>query len=160
MSVVKRRIPHEVKAYKSTMFFGLTTRQVICVIIAVLLVVPTVWLNSNYLDLDEDVFGYLIMLEVIPLAACGWFSYNDMPIEQIALKVFYFDFGSRCRKWKYVSDESKIADALIKIDLEETTEARRKEIAEEKQRIKEEKKHKKSAVKESRKNARTVRNKN
>ena len=160
MSVVKRRIPHEVKAYKSTMFFGLTTRQLICAAIAVALAAPTVYLNSTVFHLDSDVFGYLIMFETIPPAVCGWMSYNDMPVEQIAVKIFYFYFGARRRKWQYVTEEAKIREALVKIEYEETAEARRNELKEEKQRKKEEKKQQKAAAKESRKNARTVRRNN
>lgn len=166
MSVVKRRIPHEIKAYKSTMFFGLTTRQVICAVIALILVVPTVFLNRNVLHLDDDLFGYLIMLEVIPPAACGWLSYNDMPIEQIAVKLFYFYFGCRNRKWKWHTDEAKIHEAVAKLEFEEIAKARKEELEEEKRRQKEEKKAARKAVKtakagkEKKKNVRTVRSKN
>ena len=159
MSVVKRRIPHEIKAYQSTMFFGLTTRQLICAVIAVVLVVPSVFLNRNVLHLDSDTFGYIITLEVIPPAACGWFSYNDMPIEQIAVKLFYFYFGCRNRKWKWETNESRVFNAIQKMDYEKLAAERKKELEEEKQRLKNEKKHKKTVKKERTKNARTVRSK-
>lgn len=134
MSVVKRKIPHEVKDYESAMFFGLTLRQVVCVIIMAVLIIPTVFLNIYLLHLPSDEIGWIIMLEVIPPAACGWAKYNGMPIEQIAVKIFSFYFGSQRRKWKWENHEATVFEGAMKAQLYQWTEERKAEIEEEKQR--------------------------
>lgn len=142
MGFCRRRIPFEVKEYKSQMFFGLTARQLICVSIGICLIVPTVLLNNYYLHLSSDTLGYVVMVEAVPCAACGWLSYNGMPIEQIALKVFEFYFGNRRRIWSFKSAESKIFDDMMNFQLEDWTKEREQELAEIKKAEKERKKEK------------------
>ena len=144
MGAVKRKIPHEIKEYQSSMFFGFTVRQVICSGVAILLVAPTIMLNMSLLHLPTDTLGYVIMIEVIPCAACGWFSYNGMPIEQMFLKILEYYFTARRKKWQWKSDEVRLFEAVQQIELEELTKERNDELNAEKIRIAEEKKHRKS----------------
>jgi len=143
MSLVRRKIPHEVKEYESTMFFGLTTRQVICVAVMLMLVIPTVLINNSFLHLSMDAMGWIVIVEAVPPVICGWLKYNNMPVEQIAIKIFEFHFGEQKRKWKFRTTESKVLDAMIEIELDELTKERNEEIAEEKEREKQEKKRNK-----------------
>ena len=139
MSLVRRKIPHEVKEYESTMFFGLTTRQLICVAIMLCLVIPTILINNMIFHLSMDALGWIILVEGVPPAVCGWLKYNNMPVEQIAIKIFEFHFGEQKRKWKFMTTESRVLDAMIEIELDELTKERNEEIAEEKEREKQEK---------------------
>ena len=127
MGIMKKKIPYEVKAYKSTMFFGFTTRQVICLVIMLALAVPTYIFGSKFMT--SDTLGYVIMVEVVTLAAVGWLSYNDMPMEQIATKVFFFYTGCQKRKWQFTNTETKLHELAVKELLEKTTEERKQELA-------------------------------
>lgn len=138
MGVMKRNIPDEITAFKEKFFFGLTVRQLICGSGILAMAIPTGIYGSKIMP--EDIVGYLIMLEVFPLAAIGWFNYNDMPIEQVAKKVFVYYFGTQKRKWQYKSTENRIHDSLIQIELDELTDNRNEELRLEKKQKKEAKK--------------------
>ena len=130
MGVMKRKIPYEIKSYKSTMFFGLTTRQLICLILMLALAVPTGIFGNKIMS--SDTVGYIIMIEVIPFAAVGWLSYNDMPLEQIALRIFRFYVGTQKRKWIFNSPETLIHNEEVRIEYLDAAVERAREIAEEK----------------------------
>ena len=94
MGVMRRKFPHEIKAYKSVMFYGLTARQVICIVCALALAIPTALIASK-LGVSNDTIGYIVVFEVIPFGAAGWIEYNDMAIEKIANQIIKFYCGSR-----------------------------------------------------------------
>lgn len=153
MGVMRRKFPHEIKAYKSVMFYGLTARQLICVICALVLAIPTAFLCSK-LGVETDVIGYIIMFEVIPFGAAGWIDYNDMPLEKVAEQVVKFYFGARRRKWQFTSVETRVHDAVMEIEYERLTAERKQEIADNKVKAKEEKKAEKLRRKEEKKKKR------
>lgn len=130
MGVIKKRIPYEIKSYESTMIYGLTVRQVICVVGALGLAVPTGYFGGKFLS--SDTVGYIIMFEVVPFAAAGWLKYNDMHIEKIAVKAFQFYFGTQKRQWIWNSPEVQLHELETEIALDELTKEREQELAEEK----------------------------
>ena len=117
MGMMKRSIPEEITAYKEKFFFGCTVRQLLCGAGILALAIPTGIWGSQILS--QDAIGYLIIIEVIPLAAIGWVSYNGMPMEQIAVKVLAYYVGTQRRKCKYLPFEDKVHETLIKIQFEE-----------------------------------------
>ncbi len=153
MGVMRRSVPAEIKAFKEKFFFGLTVRQLVCGAGILALAIPTgIWGNKI---MSQDMVGWLIILEVAPLAAIGWASYNDMPIEVIGKKALAYYFGVQKRKLKYTPPEAEIHKELIRLNLEAVTAERNEELRLEKERIKLEKKaakknkkHKKSKRKE------------
>lgn len=153
MGVMRRSIPAEVKAFKEKFFFGLTVRQLICGAGILALAIPTgIWGNKI---MSQDTVGWLIILEVAPLAAIGWANYNDMPIEVIGKKALAYYFGVQKRKLKYTPLEAKIHRDLVRLNLETVTAERCEELRLEKERLKLERKaskknqkHKKSKKKE------------
>lgn len=148
MGMMKRRIPSELKSYESQMFFGLTVRQVVCIVCAAVLCVPTFLIVRHYVSIDT--LRWLMVLEAAPFAAVGWFKYNDMPLEKMAFKIFGFYSGRRKRKWQFITVETKIHNAEMQLELEQLTKERKQELAEEKKRLKAERKNRRSrkAVKE------------
>lgn len=132
MGIMRRKFPHEIQAYKSVMFFGLTARQVICIICALVLAIPTA-LICNKLGVDSDTIGYIIIIEVIPFGAAGWINYNDMALEKFVEQIVRFYFvGSRRRKWQFTNPETRIHDAVMAIEYERLSEERKQELADEK----------------------------
>lgn len=150
MGVMRRKFPHEIKAYKSVMFYGLTARQIICIVCALALAIPTGFICSK-LNVDSDTMGYIIMFEVIPFGAAGWLSYNDMALEKFAEQIIKFYFGARRRKWQFQNSETRIHNAIMDIDLEEMSAARKQEIADAKAKAKEEKRSEKQKKKANKK---------
>lgn len=150
MGMMRRKFPHEIKSYKSVMFYGLTARQAICVICALALAIPTA-IFGNKFGLSSDTIGYLLIIEVIPFGAAGWIEYNNMALEKFAQQLIVFYGGSRRRKWQFTNTETTVHDAVMQLELERMTMERNKELADEKARIKSEKKAEKAKVKEEKK---------
>ncbi|MCM1327948.1 MAG: PrgI family protein [Ruminococcus sp.] len=153
MGVMRRSVPAEIKSFKEKFFFGLTVRQLVCGAGILALAIPTGIFGSKIMS--QDMVGWLIILEVAPLAAIGWASYNDMPIEKIGKKALAYYLGIQKRKLKYTPPEAAVHKELIKLELEAVTAERNEELRQEKERLKFEKKaakknkkHKKSKKKE------------
>ena len=146
MGVMRRSVPAEIKSFKEKFFFGLTVRQLICGAGILALAVPTGIFGNKIMS--QDMVGYLIILEVAPLAAIGWASYNDMPIEKIGKKALAYYFGIQKRKMKYTPPEATIHKELVKLNLEAVTAECNEELRIEKERLKLEKK----AAKKNKKN--------
>lgn len=149
MGMMKRQVPAEITAFKEKFFFGLTLRQLLCGAGALALAVPTGMIGSNYLT--SDTVGWIIMFEVIPFAAIGWFNYNDIPIEIIGKKAIKYYFEPQRRKYKYTPKEAEIHKKTIALELAENTEARREEIKQQKISDKQQRKAEKAERKKSRK---------
>lgn len=99
MGVMKRKIPAEITSFKEKFFFGLTVRQLICGAGILALAIPTGIFGSKFFT--QDTVGWIILIEVVPLAAIGWFNYNDMPIEVIGKKAIRYYVESQKRKLKF-----------------------------------------------------------
>lgn len=138
MGVMRRSVPAEIKSFKEKFFFGLTVRQLVCGAGILALAIPTGIFGGKIMS--QDTVGWLIILEVAPLAAIGWASYNDMPIEKIGKKALAYYFGIQKRKLKYTPPAANIHKELIKLDLEAVTAERNEELRQEKERLKLEKK--------------------
>lgn len=138
MGVMRRNVPAEIKAFKEKFFFGLTVRQLICGAGILALAIPTGVFGNQIMS--RDTVGWIIIIEVLPLAMIGWVNYNDMPIEKIGKKAFAYYFGVQKRKLKYTPPEAEVHKKLIKLDLEAVTAERNEELRIEKERLKLEKK--------------------
>ena len=140
MGVMKRDIPDEVRTYKEKFFFGLTARQMLCGAIGIGLAAPTAILGWN--KIPDDIIMWVLILEMAPAIAIGWFQYNGMPAEKIAKRIFAFYAGTQRRKVKFKSEERMIHEQLVQIQLEADTTERQKEIEEEKRQKMLAKRHK------------------
>ena len=76
------KIPKEVRQHKETIFFGLSTRQFVCAVLAVGAAVG-VYLGLQGV-LGKDTASWLCILAAAPLAAAGFFQYNGLTFEQVA----------------------------------------------------------------------------
>ena len=77
MGVMKRKIPAEITSFKEKFFFGLTVRQLICGAGILALAIPTGIFGSKFFT--QDTVGWIILIEVVPLAAIGWFNLTICP---------------------------------------------------------------------------------
>lgn len=147
---MKRRIPQEIKSYKSQLFFGLSTRQVLCGIGALAVGIPTGLLCSHF-NISPDTTSVICMLVVAPFGLVGWVTYNNMPFEVYAKKIYNFYFAPQKRKWQYEYPEAKLHDVIIDLEYQELNFARKNEIAEDKLRLKSERRQYKADLKKQRK---------
>ena len=74
------KIPKEIREYRESIFFGLTTRQFICSLLALGVAVGVYFLLQPYVGTEE--IGWMCILAAAPFAACGFFRYHGMTAEQ------------------------------------------------------------------------------
>lgn len=84
------RIPKEIREYKEKLAFGLTARQLIATVIALVICVPTYLYGSKFMS--EDVLSWIIILIALPCAGIGFIKKNGMPFEKYALAVLKQNF--------------------------------------------------------------------
>ena len=76
--LIEVKINKEVRDYQESLFFGLSTRQFIFALLAVLVAVGVYFLLRN---VTGDV-GWICILAAFPFALGGFFKYNGMNMEQ------------------------------------------------------------------------------
>lgn len=76
------KIPKEVRAHKETIFFGLSTRQFVCAVLAVGVAVGVYFLLKTVVG--GKTASWVCILAAAPFAAAGFFQYNGLTFEQFA----------------------------------------------------------------------------
>ena len=76
-------INKEVSDYKETVFFGLTLRQCVCSVLAIIIAIILYFSLKPYLG--TELLSWVCMLGAAPFAAMGFFHYHGMTAEQFAL---------------------------------------------------------------------------
>lgn len=76
-------INKEVNDYKETVFFGLTLRQCVCSVLAIIIAVVLYFALKPYLG--SELLSWVCMLGAAPFAAMGFFHYHGMTAEQFAV---------------------------------------------------------------------------
>lgn len=74
------RVNKEVRDYTESIFFGLSLRQFIFAVLAVLVAVAVYFGLRNVVGASE--VGWMCILAALPFAACGFVKYNGMPAEK------------------------------------------------------------------------------
>ena len=72
----------EIRDYQESMFWGLSFRQCLFSVLAILAALGIYFLTRKYAG--EQVTGWLCILGAAPFAACGFFRYHGMTAEQFA----------------------------------------------------------------------------
>ena len=80
MITIEVKIPKEVRAYKETIFFGLSCRQFICSLFAVGIAAGVFMLFDRFMN--RETASWLCIVLASPVAIAGFFSYNGMCFEQ------------------------------------------------------------------------------
>jgi hypothetical protein len=76
------RINKEIRDYTESVFFGLSLRQFICAMCAILAAVGCYFGLRNYLG--TEVTSWLCVVGAAPFAALGFVRYNGMSAEHLA----------------------------------------------------------------------------
>jgi len=81
-------IPKEITEYKEKIIFGLSIRQLVCFIIAILTSIGTYFLCTLVFNMTLDATSYVIIFEAMPLMAIGFIKKDGMDFEKyIALLI-------------------------------------------------------------------------
>lgn len=98
--MIEIRIPKEIRTYKEKLFFGLTLRQLICTLIAVIVNVPLYWFGRDIIGADAA--SWVVIFVAMPLFLIGYFNYNGMTFEQFIKSVIQQEFVYP-QKRKYIT---------------------------------------------------------
>ena len=79
------RINKEVRDYQESLFFGLSLRQFLFALLAVLVAVGLYFGLRSVAGSGE--IGWICVLAAFPFALCGFFTYNGMTFERFLLAV-------------------------------------------------------------------------
>ena len=82
---IEVRINKEVRDYQESLFFGLSLRQFLFALLAVLVAVGLYFGLRNVVGSGE--IGWICVLAAFPFALCGFFTYNGMTFERFLLAV-------------------------------------------------------------------------
>jgi len=74
------KINKEIRAYRETLFFGLSVRQFVCSVLAVGVAVALYFSLSQVLD--RETVSWVCIVGAAPVAVAGFFQYNGLTLEQ------------------------------------------------------------------------------
>ncbi len=83
MATIEVRINKEVRDYQESIFFGLSLRQLVFALLAVLVAVGVYFGLRNIVGSGE--IGWICVLAAFPFALGGFFTYNGMTFEKFLL---------------------------------------------------------------------------
>ena len=84
------KINKEVRQHKETIFFGLSTRQFACVVLAVGTAVGIYFGLRGVIG--QETVSWLCIVGAAPVAVTGFFNYNGLTFEQFAWAVLKSQF--------------------------------------------------------------------
>ena len=90
MIPIEVRINKEVRDYQESLFFGLSLRQFLFALLAVLVAVGVYFGLRNAVGTGE--IGWMCVLTAFPFALGGFFTYNGMTFERFVLAFIRSEF--------------------------------------------------------------------
>lgn len=75
------KINKEINAYKENLFFGLSARQFICSVLAIVIAVGIYFCFKDIIG--KETVSWLCMVAASPIAAIGFFKYNGLTAEKL-----------------------------------------------------------------------------
>lgn len=106
------KINREIREYTESMFFGLSLRQFVFSLLAVIVAVTLYFLLKPVLGLET--VSWVCILAAVPFGAMGFIKYNGMTAEQFALAWFKSKFlipksllfGNTNYYWKLLEEKN------------------------------------------------------
>ena len=93
------KINKEIRTYKETIFFGLSLRQFICSVLAVVTAVALYF--GLHEVLGRETVSWVCIVGAAPVAVAGFFQYNGMTLEKFLWAWFKSSFlMAGPRVWK------------------------------------------------------------
>lgn len=79
---IETDIPIEIDEYQKKVIFGLTGRQLLCLVLAVALGIAVFFLGATVLGLPEDMAGWVLIGTVTPIFLIGFIRPGGEPFER------------------------------------------------------------------------------
>lgn len=95
---IEVRIPKEITEYKEKILFGLTIRQLLCFIFAIVLGLGSYFLVSRFAG--TQMAGYVVIIEVLPIFATGFFKKNGFTFEKYMKLILKHKLGQNKRIYR------------------------------------------------------------
>ena len=115
MIPIEVRINKEVRDYQESVFFGLSLRQLIFALLAVLVAVGVYFGLRNFVGSGD--IGWICILAAFPFAMGGFFTYNGMTFEKFLLALIRSEL--LCPKKLVFRTENLYAKALENSSIKE-----------------------------------------
>ena len=95
--MIEVKVPKEIKNYKEKIFFNLSIRQSISLVIGLLFLVPFFLYTVFELKWDSDLVGWLAIILGIPLFSIGFFNFRGMSMEKFVFQIVrtYFIYPTK-----------------------------------------------------------------
>ena len=95
--MINIRIPKEIRTYKEKIAVGLTVRQLLATIAAMMICVPLYFFGKKYLP--EDVTAWAIIIVALPIVSIGFIRISGLPMEKFSVAVFRWFIAPSKRKF-------------------------------------------------------------
>ena len=102
--MLERKIPAEIRAYKSKLIAGLSVRQVISLGVAILIGVPLGVFGGKIIS--SDILMWVIIIISAPILAWGFVTFQDMRFEEYAKSILRFTFLPQKRVFENTEDNT------------------------------------------------------
>lgn len=102
--MLERKIPAEIRAYKSKLIAGLSVRQVISLGVAILIGVPLGVFGGKFIS--SDILMWVIIIISAPILAWGFVTFQDMRFEEYAKSILRFTFLPQKRVFENTEDNT------------------------------------------------------
>lgn len=94
--MLETKVHKEITEYDGKIMFGMTGRQIICVLIAIAIDIPLFFLLYKKIGIETT--GYICFFVAIPVLAVGFLKYKGTPIpELVKLLINYYKNNSKLR---------------------------------------------------------------
>ena len=87
-------IPLEINDYQEKIVFGMSLRQLVCSVLAVVLGIGTYFLCTKMFNMTMDSASYVIIVEALPLMAFGFIRKDGQPFEKFFMLVIRQRLGN------------------------------------------------------------------
>ena len=105
------KVCKDIFKYRESIVMGLTLRQVICSVFAILIAVGLFLLLQNIIG--RETASWVCIVGASPFAVAGFFSYNGLTIEKFVMEVIS---TGRNMKERYWVGENKIYETWRKLE--------------------------------------------
>ncbi|EOS7956346.1 PrgI family protein [Enterococcus hirae] len=79
---IRVKVPKEIKDYQEKLMGGMSVRQLVFFVLAVLISVGVTAYCVLVLHMSVDAAGYIVIPLLIPIVAFGWIRKEGMPLEK------------------------------------------------------------------------------
>lgn len=108
---IEIEIPKDITKYEAKLMGPFTTRQIVCLVPAVLLAIATYNVGKKFVT--QDTCYFLVLIVISPFLLCGWYKPYGMPFEKFIKTAFVSNILSPKHR-KYIT--KNVYEEIYKIN--------------------------------------------